>query len=85
MDLEEEILTELGSQISQDIDFEIISNLLMEIGWTRISFSPVHDGEQCFAIKQWLDDNCKGRVNSRGSVWLFEQESDAVNFSLRWS
>ena len=40
---------------------------------------------QTASIKHWLNENCKGHFRSRKNNFMFERESDAVNFSLRWS
>lgn len=75
----------LSKDIAEEIDWEILAGIFKECGWVTISFNPVRSAEEAHKIRQWLDTNCKGHRRSRGNNFMFELESDAVNFSLRWS
>lgn len=84
MNLKEEIVKELSEKMCSDIDFEILSNMLCKIGWTKIVLSPM-TREVSDAIDQWVLDNVKHHHQTRGIVWIFENPGDAVNFALKWT
>jgi len=82
--LEEEIAKELAEKMCSDIDFQILSDMLISAcGWTRIVLGPMtkEHGDQ---IDLWVNNNVKGPYQTRGIVWIFQNESDAVHFTLKW-
>lgn len=83
IDLEAEIVTALGEAISKEIDFEIMSGILMETGWTKVVLKPMTD-ETSREIDQWIIDTCKGKHITMGLVWIFENKQDANWFTMRW-
>jgi len=84
MNLEEEILDELGKQMSESIDFEILAVMLCEKGWTRFEIPRFIDNHHAIDITYWLDKNCQGKYKRNGPVFLFEESKDAIMFILRW-
>jgi hypothetical protein len=84
MNLQDEILTESSKRMAESIDFGIISDMLVAIGWTKVVLTPMTH-ETSTAIDQWIDTKIKGRHKTLGLVWIFENQSDAVNFTLRWA
>ena len=82
-DVEDDIINSMGKQIQQEIDFEILSSMLTEIGWKRVVAKPM-TWEDGMEIDKWVDDNCQGKYETCGLVWMFEKESDANWFSMRW-
>ena len=83
-DLMEELSKDLAKQIQEEIDFQIIGDMLVTMGWTRITFNPHQDEKTCADIKFWIDNYCRGNCKSLNDVWLFENEKDAMWFTLRW-
>jgi hypothetical protein len=83
--LEEQIAFDVSKQLSDHIDFEILSDVLISAcGWTKVVLSPmVH--ECSLAIDQWLPQHCKGNYRTMGLVFLFEETKDATWFTLKWS
>ena len=82
--LEQEILDELGTQMQSEIDREILWGMLKGMGWTRVMISVPQDNEHAVDITHWLKEKCQGAYERRGADFIFENESDAVNFILKW-
>lgn len=81
--LEQQILDNAGKELQYEIDFQILSNMLCEIGWTRVVLQPM-TWEQGAEIDGWVETNVKGHHETMGLVWVFEEVKDANWFSLRW-
>lgn len=84
MNLQEQILEELGDKMHSDMDFEILADILCRSGWNRIDIERFTDNHHAIDISYWLKDNCKGKYHREGRCFLFEDTGDAVNFTLRW-
>ena len=83
--LEDQMIETLSKEIAEEIDWEILADVFKQCGWVTISFNPIMSKVQASSIKQWLNENCKGHFRSRKNNFMFENKSDAINFSLRWS
>lgn len=83
--LMEQMARDTAKEIQEQIDFVIIADMLVEMGWKRLHFEPLRGVEEAYDISAWIRANCKGKVKSRGDTWLFENEKDAAWFTLRWS
>lgn len=81
--LEDEIITKMGKQLSDEIDFEILTSMLCELGWRKIILSPMST-EDSYEVDAWTAKHVKGHFETMGLVWVFEQEEDANWFALRW-
>lgn len=84
MNLQDQIMEELSTQMQSEMDFEILSDMLVELGWTRVIISRFQNNHRAVDIKYWLEENARGFWESRGSTFVFENKGDAVNFTLRW-
>lgn len=84
MNLQEAYLSEASQQMSDQIDFEIISELLCDIGWIKIVLTPMTK-EVGDEIDQWLVAKCRGEYRTMGLVFIFEDARDATWFTLKWS
>lgn len=82
MTLEEELVERAAKNMSDDIDFEVISALLCDTGWTKVILQPMTT-EQSQEVDQWID-RCKGQVHTRGLVFVFEDARDATWCILKW-
>ena len=79
--IEEEILNDLGKEMSDSIDFEIISDIMCDIqGWTRVEMFYYAMGE----VDKWLKDNCRAEYRRHKDKFIFEDSQDANWFKLRW-
>lgn len=83
MNLEEEIINRAASQMSKQIDFEVLSSMLCQSGWTKIILKPMST-ETSDEIDAWTS-KIKGEFRNMGLVWIFEDPYDAVNFTLKWA
>jgi hypothetical protein len=84
MNIEEEILEDLGKQMSESIDFEILADVLCRFGWTKFEISRFIDNHHAIDIGYWLLDNCQGEYKRNGRTFLFESTKDATMFLLKW-
>lgn len=85
MNLQQEIIDELGSQMQSQIDFQILADMLVQAcGWHKIELIRFDNNRQAVDIKLWLEENANGHWESRGSTFVFENSGDAINFTLRW-
>lgn len=78
----EDAVSKAAKELADQIDWEIMAGFYTEIGWTRVERSPFVNNKEAVDIRYWIDNNCKGNVSSRGFVWLFENEQDAMMFLL---
>ena len=80
----DKIVGELAEELAADIDFGIISDLLVDSGWTKLSVDYVPPDRSWVVIKDWAEKNCKAQHQEHKGVWLFESAQDANWFILRW-
>lgn len=83
MNLEDEIITKMGKEMANEIDFNVLADMLCQIGWRKIILKPmtIEDGIE---VDYWTAAHIKGPFETMGLVWVFEQEQDANWFALRW-
>jgi hypothetical protein len=84
MNLQEDLINQAGSRMAAEIDFQVLSGLLIELGWTKVVLNPM-TWEHGALIDSWVDSNVKGHFETMGLVWVFEDAKDAAWFVLRWS
>jgi hypothetical protein len=84
MQLEEEIANNLAKQISDDIDWEILSEICVDQGFVKVTIDTSYDMNKEWELKVWAIANCKNNFQSRGNTFLFEDVQDANWFKLRW-
>ncbi len=82
--LEKEILDELGTQMQSEMDKEILWGMLVGLGWTRVLLPRFTNREHADDVFQWVEDNCKNPYERKGNEFIFENNTDAVNFILKW-
>jgi aminopeptidase C len=83
--MQQEITDQLATEMSHDMDFEVLADVLTRVGWHQIELARFIDNHHAIDIREWVNINCKGQHRSRGRSWLFESRADAVLFKLRWS
>lgn len=84
MNIQEQIIEDAGRRMAQEIDFQILCGFLEEIGWTKVVLTPMTK-EYSDAVDHWTETQLKGNFETMGLVWVFEDEGDAVNFTLKWA
>lgn len=84
MNLEQEIIQELGTQMQSEIDKEILWGMLVGLGWTRVLLPRFDSLEHSVDVVIWLEANCNHPYERKGSEVIFEDSGDAVNFIIRW-
>ena len=84
MTLEEELIQQMSKEIQQEIDFGIISDMLVHSGWVKIELETLESSTNAVDVNEWLDINCKHKVSRLGRKFLFESSAEAEWFILRW-
>jgi hypothetical protein len=85
MSMQDEILDELGEKMHSAIDFEILTDILVNAcGWHRVELDRFRDNRQAVDIANWCHDTVKNKWKRSGCHFVFEDQGDAVNFTLRW-
>lgn len=84
MTLEDEIIKELSTQMQSEMDFQILSDMLVQLGWTKIVLPRFYSREHSVDVLGWCEKNIKNPYERRGTVFMFQHEDDAVLFSLKW-
>ena len=87
MNIPDEIMNNAAKEMADDIDWELMSSLMTQTGWTKITvdFGPRMTESTAHEIKEWTRSQCKGYVQSRKKDWLFQNAEDATLFTLRWA
>jgi hypothetical protein len=85
MNMQDEILDELAEKMHSSIDFEILTDILVKsCGWHRVELDRFQDNCQAVDIANWCHDTLKNKWKRSGCHFVFEDQGDAVNFTLRW-
>jgi len=82
--LHELMLEEAAKKMAEDIDAEVMRGLLRDSGWNEVVLTWIMTHEVSAEVDQWVKDNVKGPFWTRGLVWLFENDIDAMWFKMRW-
>jgi len=84
MKLEEHIAEDMAREMSEEIDFDVMKDLLTESGWYTVQLLTLGSREKSIDIKDWVTKNCKRGFVSRGRTFIFKSKKEAEWFSLRW-
>jgi hypothetical protein len=79
--LQDQILTNIAKQMQEQIDLDIMMDIL---DWTKIEIDRFIDNYHAIDIREWLEKNCTGAYKAYGRNFYFQNEKDAVWFSLKW-
>ena len=82
LDVLEAMEQEAAMSLRESIDFEVTANILTAIGWTDVIIDRLIDREE---VDSWAEANCAGQRHHHNGRWVFELESDAVLFKLKWA
>jgi hypothetical protein len=83
-DLVEDIAGEMSRAITEEIDREIMLDMLVATGWTKVELERLKDRYESIDIELWIDENCTGKHTKLGRTFLFEKKQDAEWFILKW-
>lgn len=83
-DLEEEIKNQMSKELSDEIDFEIIAGMLVEMGWHLVELGTLSSNKRAIDIQYWCEEHIKHDYQSRGHKFIFSDAGDAINFTLVW-
>lgn len=86
MGREEDIMHWVSKSIAEEIDFEILSTMLVdECGWTRVViFDIQRPVKQATNVNTWLHTECVKHWKHLGATWIFEDQNEAALFRLTW-
>jgi hypothetical protein len=86
LQLENDLAETMAKEISQQVDFEILTDLLIQLdNWTKVELGNFKDSKHQVDVQNWIDKNCKtGTCRSLGSTFVFKHRKDAEWFILRW-
>ena len=83
MNVEQEIINDMGQKLANEIDFQILADMLVGIGWTKVVLRPM-TWEQGDAVDLWTSQYVHKPFETMGLVWVFEDPAEANWFALRW-
>lgn len=79
----DEIEDELAKQLADEIDAEIIADMLVASGWTKVLLH-FRDRYHSVDITDWANVNCTGKYRRCGKYFVFQKAEEAEWFILRW-
>lgn len=82
--LTEDIIDGAIKEMAAEMDFHIIADLLVDIGWTSVKLTRFHSRENSVDIIEWLETTCTGEWKNLSTRFIFEKKQDAEWFILRW-
>ena len=78
--------SEVDKEIQEAIDMEILNEisepLMIDKGWHCVTLKQTHWKDIPLS---WVDENIHHAYGCFGFCWLFESQSDATAFALRWT
>lgn len=75
---------EFSKRIQEEIDWEIMADIFIQLGWHRVSYEPRTSETIAKEMKDWLAENCIGNYQFREGTAVFEKEQDLIMYKLRW-
>ena len=85
INIEDQLADILAKEIAAEIDFGIMSELMGAQGWHKIKLERFLNREHSVDIRCWVEQNVKGKFLNNGSLYIFEEKGDAINFALKWA
>jgi hypothetical protein len=74
----------MSQTMARDIDQEVLWDMLVKLGWTRVMLGRLQDNMHAVDITFWLKDHVKNHYKRRGRDFIFENHKDATLFILTW-
>jgi hypothetical protein len=83
--LSDEYAGMMADEIQKEIDNEILIDMLVLGGWTKVELERLKDRHESVDIEIWIHENCTGKYSKLGRTFVFEKKQDAEWFILKWS
>ena len=80
----DELVDDLAKALQEEIDREIMLDMLVAKGWTKVELERLKDRYESIDIEIWIDENCYGKHTRLGRTYVFERKQDAEWFMLKW-
>ena len=77
-------INKMSQDLANEIDFSILSDILLENGWTPVEFTPFTYSKQAKDIADWAEQHCIGKWRHFGVRFVFERAADATAAILKW-
>lgn len=84
MQTDKDLEGELAKVLQEEIDWEIMTDMMVTLGWVKVNLNHFKDRYQSIDIQEWLNANCKGHYMNRSTMFIFQKAEDAEWFSLKW-
>ncbi len=82
--LSDEYAGMLADEIKNQIDNEIMIDMLVLGGWTKVELERLSGRHESIDIEEWINENCTGKHTKLGRTFVFEKKQDAEWFILKW-
>jgi hypothetical protein len=79
-----ELVEDLAKEIQEELDNEIMIDMLVLGGWTKVELERLKDRYESIDVEIWIDENCTGKHTKLGRTFVFEKKQDAEWFILKW-
>ena len=83
-DLQEQVLEQAARRMAEEIDAEIMRGLYREMGWHEVVLDWIMTHEMSQEVDAWVAQKSRGEYWNQGLCWMFESETDAMWFKMRW-
>lgn len=74
-----------AAELQKEIDAEVLYSMLETSGWTSVQLTRFKDRYHSVDVSEWANDNCVGKFYHSSTRYIFENEKDAIMFTLKWS
>lgn len=74
----------MADEIQKEIDNEIMIDMLVLGGWTKVELERLKGRHESIDIEEWVNENCTGKHTKLGRTFVFEKKQDAEWFILKW-
>ena len=84
MGISEDIIDDISKQMANDMDWLILADCLVSVGWISVKLKRFHSNEEAIDINNWLEQNCTDEWKNLSTRYIFKKKQDAEWFILRW-
>lgn len=83
--LEEKYAEEAAKILQEEIDWELITDMMVAVGWTKVELPRFTFNELTHDMNNWMHKECRYHWKRSGKTWIFENKEEAALFKLTWS